>query len=335
MIRLFTKDSTGVAPNGRWFAGDINALQDAVAAILDYTQTIGAGALAIGESGLQLLRFGAGEARVTGHMRVDGILRGLAGLIAGAYTTTARNAIAAGQRPPTMVIWNSTTAQFEYNAGSDAAPNWLPLAPPIGTDTITALELAPNAVTATELAANAVTSAKILDGTIVDADLAADTLTARVIAADSIGTSELAPSSVTTTEIVDGTIATGDIADGAVTSLKIADGTIVDADIAAGALIALTKLAAVLLRGPGSTQYRFTFGSSSGTTNPNTYGPVSFGFAFGAAPLVFILGKTGVGALGDVSDPSTMSVSTTSFTLTCGGAGADAVRINWLAIGVA
>lgn len=122
---------------------------------------------------------------------------------------------------------------------------------------------------------------------------------------------------------------------GTVTSAMIVDGTIVDADINAGAAIALSKLASLVLRGPNATQYRFAFGTSSGVTNPNTYGPVAFGITFSSAPTVFINGKTGVGSFGTVSDPATMTVSTTTFTIACGGAGADAVSISWLAIGPA
>jgi hypothetical protein len=84
-------------------------------------------------------------------MRVDGILRGLGGLFAGAFTTTARDAIALGSRPFTLVIFNITTNQFEYNAGTDTTPNWQPVAPPLGT--------------------GSVTSTMILDGTIVNADV--------------------------------------------------------------------------------------------------------------------------------------------------------------------
>jgi microcystin-dependent protein len=127
MIRLFTKNATGVAPDGRWFAGDINAIEDAVAAIADFTQTIGLGALSIGESGLQFLRFGAGEARLTGLLRVDGILRGLGGLFAGTFTTTARDAIPLGSRPYGLVILNTDTNRHEWNAGTDAVPSWQPL----------------------------------------------------------------------------------------------------------------------------------------------------------------------------------------------------------------
>lgn len=127
MNRLFTKNATGVAPDGRWFAGDVNLLQDTVAAITDLTQILSLGTLNIGESGLQLFRFGAGEARLTGLLRVDGILRGLGGLFAGTFTTTQRDAIPLGSRPFGLVILNTTTARHEWNAGTDTSPSWQPL----------------------------------------------------------------------------------------------------------------------------------------------------------------------------------------------------------------
>ena len=124
MQRLYTKNATGVAPDGRWYAGDINALQDAVAALNDLTQALGIGTVAIGESGLQLIHYGAGEARLTGALRIDGILRGLGGLLAGAFTTTQRNAIATGLAPYGTIILNTTTNQYEWNKGTDGARNW-------------------------------------------------------------------------------------------------------------------------------------------------------------------------------------------------------------------
>lgn len=124
MDRLFTKDATGVAPDGRWYAGDINALQDVVAALTDLTQALSVGTLAVGQSDLQILRYGALEARLTGSMRMDGIVRVLGGLVAGTFTTTQRDAIAPGSRPYGLVILNITTNQYEWNAGSDATPDW-------------------------------------------------------------------------------------------------------------------------------------------------------------------------------------------------------------------
>lgn len=136
---MWTKNSTGVAPDGRWFAGDVNALQDAVAAINDLTQTLGVGTLRVGETGLQFLRFGAGEARLTGAMRTDGIFRGLGGLVAGAFTTSARNAIGAGLAPFGLIILNTDLNQYQYNAGTDGARDWRSLG---GSGTSTADTLA-------------------------------------------------------------------------------------------------------------------------------------------------------------------------------------------------
>src|SRR4029077_2231768 len=108
MQRLYSKDATGLVPNGRWYAGDVNALQDAVAALSDFTQFLDLGGIRIGESGLQLLRYGPSEARLAGAMRIDGIVRALGGFYAGAFTTVQRDAIAPGFRPYGLVILNTT-----------------------------------------------------------------------------------------------------------------------------------------------------------------------------------------------------------------------------------
>jgi hypothetical protein len=123
--RLFTKDSTGISPNGRWFAGDINAIQDAVAGLTDFAQTVSMSVLRLGDSTIQLLKYGSAEARLTSALRTDGIVRALGGLYAGAFTTSQRNAIPLGSRPYGLVILNSTTNRYEWNSGSDATPVWL------------------------------------------------------------------------------------------------------------------------------------------------------------------------------------------------------------------
>lgn len=128
----------------------------------------------MGETGLQLLRYGPGEARISGAARIDGILRGLGGLYAGAFTTAQRDAIAAGLRPYGLVILNTTTNQYEWNSGSDATPNWQPISPPISA----------GAIGTTQLADGSVTSAKIADGTIAAADIAANAVTLAKVAAD-------------------------------------------------------------------------------------------------------------------------------------------------------
>lgn len=125
--RVKTFDATGVAPGGRLFAGDLNAIQDQYADLSNLLQNLSVGSLAVGESGLQLLRFGAGEARISGKLRTDGILRGLGGVIAGTFTTTQRDTIASGSRPFGLIILNTTTNQYEVNYGSDATPVWRPL----------------------------------------------------------------------------------------------------------------------------------------------------------------------------------------------------------------
>lgn len=102
-------------------------MQDFAAASYDLTQTIGAQAFVIGEGALQLLRFGPNEARLTGDLRVDGIVRALGGLYAGAFTTAQRDAIPAGRAPFGLIILNTNTVQYEWNRGSDGARQWSPL----------------------------------------------------------------------------------------------------------------------------------------------------------------------------------------------------------------
>jgi hypothetical protein len=121
-IKVF--ESTGLAPNGRLYAGDLNGIQDALADQVNFSQEIDVAALGIGEAALKLIRYGAGEARISGLLRTDGILRGLGGIYAGAFTTAQRDAIAAGFRPYGLIILNTTTNQVEWNKGTDAAPNW-------------------------------------------------------------------------------------------------------------------------------------------------------------------------------------------------------------------
>lgn len=126
MQRLFTKNASGVAPDGKFYAGDVNVLEDAVAAASDFTQTIDVSTLRVGDTGLLIVKYGTNEFRLSGSVRTDGILRALGGLYAGAFTTTQRDAIASGSRPYGLVILNTTTNQYEWNSGSDATPDWKP-----------------------------------------------------------------------------------------------------------------------------------------------------------------------------------------------------------------
>lgn len=125
MSRFKTFDSTGIATGGRLYAGDLNAIQDRYADLSDFTQTHDVSTLRVGASDVQLSRFGTSEAQFSGHLRSVGILRGLGGIVSGAFTTTQRDAIAAGSRPYGMVILNTTTNRIEWNSGSDAVPAWV------------------------------------------------------------------------------------------------------------------------------------------------------------------------------------------------------------------
>jgi microcystin-dependent protein len=127
MSRVKTFDSTGVATAGRLYAGDLNAIQDQYSDAANFAQTHDVSVLRLGEAGLQFLKFAAGEARLTGHLRTDGIVRGLGGIFAGTYTTTQRDAIPSGQRPYGLEIMNSTTNRREHNIGTDGSPNWQPV----------------------------------------------------------------------------------------------------------------------------------------------------------------------------------------------------------------
>jgi hypothetical protein len=79
MSRVKTFDSTGIAPNGRLYAGDINAIQDHYADLSNFSQTVDVGALRVGDSSLQLLKYGTAEFRLTGALRTDGTIRATGG----------------------------------------------------------------------------------------------------------------------------------------------------------------------------------------------------------------------------------------------------------------
>jgi microcystin-dependent protein len=124
MARFKTFDSTGIAPNGRLYAGDLNAIQDFLAKASDFAQTVDVGTLRVGDSSIQLLKFGTGEARISAALRTDGPVRALGGLFGGTFTTAQRDAIPLGSRPQGLMIFNSTTSRIEFNIGSDATPSW-------------------------------------------------------------------------------------------------------------------------------------------------------------------------------------------------------------------
>ena len=135
MSRVKTFDSTGIAPNGRLYAGDLNAIQDQYADIVNFAQTHGVSVLQIGDTAIQLLKFSANNARLTSVLRADGEI------LPGTFTTPQRNAFAAGSRPPGLIIYNSDTKCLEINLGSDATPKWFPSGPgnQLGFQSLTAI----------------------------------------------------------------------------------------------------------------------------------------------------------------------------------------------------
>lgn len=327
MIRLFTKNATGVAPDGRWYAGDVNALQDAVAAIADFTQTIGLGVVQLGETGLQLLRYGAGEARMTGHMRVDGILRGLSGMLAGAYTTSARDAIPLGQRPFTLVIFNTTTNQYEWNSGTDPAPVWAPLSPPIGAGSIGTTQLAALAVTTAKIALGAI-DATLISGTLkpsVSAAAATEALRALGITGSTAAAGNDARLSDTRTP-TDNTVSTVKIQNGAVDVNKLAASAVTDAKVAAGAAISLSKLATIPVIGQTNALWRVNGGSVSLPPGSGVFASASFSVAFSS------LAGIGCASDGVGFNISSMNSSGVTFGQSFGYSG---TTVWWNAVGLA
>lgn len=118
MNRAKTFDATGIAPNGRLFAGDLNLIQDLAAALADFAQNLQVSSIAIGDSSLGITKSG------TGQISISALLNILSGMQPGNFTTTTRDTIAAGKRPKGLLIFNTTTNQFEANLGTDAAPSW-------------------------------------------------------------------------------------------------------------------------------------------------------------------------------------------------------------------
>jgi hypothetical protein len=132
----------------------------------NFAQAIDLASIEIGESGLSLLRYGSLDARLTGALRTDGILRGLGGLYAGAFTTTARDAIAVGGAPTGLIVLNTTTARYEWNQGTDVARNWLPVNGLVA-NAITNVMIAAGVITGDRLSGfpNDVTKVYLGDGT--------------------------------------------------------------------------------------------------------------------------------------------------------------------------
>jgi hypothetical protein len=228
MIRTKTFDSTGVAPGGRLFAGDLNLIQDVVAALSDFTQTHDVAILRVGDTSLALQKFGTGEMWFNSLLRVTGIFRALAGFVSGTYTTTARNAIPLGSRPYGLLILNSTTNRYEFNSGTDAAPVWTAMF---------------SSIVDADIAAGAnIAKSKLAALAIVDADITGPISKSKLGAlgiVDADITGPISKSKLGALGIVDADVSGA----AAIAKAKLAALAIVNADVAAGAAIAYSKLA--------------------------------------------------------------------------------------------
>jgi hypothetical protein len=125
LARFKTFDATGIAPNGRLYAGDLNAIQDFLAKQADFTQTVDLSTLRVGDSALQISKYGTGELQVAAKLRVTGIVRSGTGFACTGMTTTQRNALPAGDREPGTIIFNTTVLKFQGQTVDPISPAWV------------------------------------------------------------------------------------------------------------------------------------------------------------------------------------------------------------------
>lgn len=125
MIRVKDFDSTGVAPNGRVYAADLNAIQDAAAGKSDFTQNLQAASLAVGDATLVLSKIGTGDGQFSGSLRIQGgLLKAVDGLMTANYTTAQRDALTSRYAETSIIIYNTTTEQLEWNSGTNTLKVW-------------------------------------------------------------------------------------------------------------------------------------------------------------------------------------------------------------------
>lgn len=246
MIRFKNFNATGVAPDGRLYAGDLNQLQDLVAALSDFTQTHDVGTLRVGDSSIQLLKFGAAEGRITAALRVDGILRGLGGVVPPTMSTAVRDALTEAQRPYGILIVNTTTNRLEQNVGTAAVPVWIGVGA-VEDNTISTAKIQDNAVIQSKMADNSVGADEIVAGAVGNTELADNAVTLTKMADASVGTAEIVDLSVT-----NGKVAAGAIDAGKISGTLKPSGTAVDAT---EALRALGTAAGMAAKGTHAAQH--------------------------------------------------------------------------------
>lgn len=106
------------------YAGDLNAIQDAAAALVDLAQIFKAGEVHIGASGLAFTKTATGEVTLAGMLALTDLLKPAAALVPANMDTTTRDAIAAAKAPKGSVIYNTTLDRIEVNKGTDGSRSW-------------------------------------------------------------------------------------------------------------------------------------------------------------------------------------------------------------------
>jgi len=129
--KTFTAD--GVVTSGRIYAGDLNGIQDWVAQKSDFTQTVDVATLRIGDSSLQITKFGTNVLQVAGTLALaipggggggGGQLLSARGVGIGSLTQAAISALTTAERPTGLIVWDSTNSVFVINMGTGLSPNW-------------------------------------------------------------------------------------------------------------------------------------------------------------------------------------------------------------------
>jgi microcystin-dependent protein len=126
LSRVKTFDSTGVAPSGRIYAGDLNAIQDHYADIYNLAQACGVVSLAIGEAGLILSRYGAGIAGLSGTFRATAAVNAVGGFqVNGTALASTHLSDSAGLARLTDVAGVMPSGAIVQFAGTAAPAGWL------------------------------------------------------------------------------------------------------------------------------------------------------------------------------------------------------------------
>lgn len=127
MSRVKTFDSTGVAPNGRLFAGDLNAIQDQYVDLVNLAQAVSVGSLTIGTAGLTFSQFAAGVVGLAGALRISNYANAVNGYqVNGAALASTHLADSANLARQSDISGVALPSGFMAEYAGDTAPTgWL------------------------------------------------------------------------------------------------------------------------------------------------------------------------------------------------------------------